>query len=94
MSIWPGAVKTEMMLETEAGKQFAEVISDFKSFDIFAFQSSPHAFANAESTQFVGQTVAHFVADPKAFEDTGKVLLTAQLAERYSIVDEDGSKLF
>jgi hypothetical protein len=40
----------------------------------------------------VGQVVAHFIADPKAFEDTGKVLLTAQLAERYGVVDEDGSK--
>jgi dehydrogenase/reductase SDR family protein 1 len=45
-----------------------------------------------ESPQFVGRCVAALAGDKNAIKDTGKILITAELAESYGITDIDGRK--
>ena len=45
-----------------------------------------------ESPQFTGRCAAALALDPKAIEDTGKVLITAEVAERYGLTDVDGKQ--
>ena len=45
-----------------------------------------------ESPQFVGRCVAAIAQDNKAIENTGKILITAEVAEQYGFTDVDGKK--
>lgn len=45
-----------------------------------------------ESPQFVGRCIAYLASDDKAIKDTGKILITAEIAERYGFCDIDGKQ--
>lgn len=45
-----------------------------------------------ESPQFVGRCIAALASDKNAIKDTGKILITAEVAESYGITDIDGRK--
>lgn len=45
-----------------------------------------------ESPQFVGRCVAALAKDENAIMDTGKILITAEVAERYGFTDIDGKQ--
>lgn len=45
-----------------------------------------------ESPRFVGRCIAALAADKNAIKDTGKILITAEVAEKYGITDINGRK--
>jgi dehydrogenase/reductase SDR family protein 1 len=45
-----------------------------------------------ETPQFTGRCVAALALDPKAIEDTGGILITAEVAQRYGFTDVDGKQ--
>lgn len=50
---------------------------------------------NAESTEFVGKAVVSLARDRNVLKKTGKILITADLAQEYRFKDENGNfKLF
>ncbi len=48
--------------------------------------------SNSESPQFTGRAVAALAADSNVMEKSGKVLITARLAEEYGFTDVDGKQ--
>lgn len=48
--------------------------------------------SSMESPQFVGRCIAALSKDEKAIESTGKILITAEVAEQYGIIDIDGKQ--
>lgn len=49
------------------------------------------ALQGAGSAEFVGKAVVELAKDPKRLNKTGKILLTADLANQYRFTDQDGS---
>lgn len=45
-----------------------------------------------ESPQFVGRCIAALAKDKNVMKDTGKILITAEVAERYKITDINGNQ--
>ncbi|KAI6196258.1 hypothetical protein M3Y94_01086800 [Aphelenchoides besseyi] len=77
ISLWPGAVKTEIIEQTVlAGKG----------------KTDASFFENAESIYFAGKCIVSLATDPKAIRFTGRTLTTAELADTYELVDIDGAK--
>ncbi|XP_068427305.1 dehydrogenase/reductase SDR family member 1 [Clinocottus analis] len=78
VSLWPGAVQTELVsqlvLEKEQGVD----------------PSLKAIFANGESTEVSGMCIVNLAKDKHLMSLTGKVLLTCDLARRYGIKDIDG----
>ncbi len=72
VSLWPGIVRTEYILEHAA--------------------ALPFSIEHSESPEFTGRAVAALASDPKLIEKTGKVLVVAELAERYGFDDIDGTR--
>ena len=72
VSIWMGPLKTERALEA------AEVHPE----------QYKELMAVAESPQFTGHIVHAIASDPKAQELSGKVLVGAEIAQRYGIKDD------
>ncbi|XP_049888428.1 dehydrogenase/reductase SDR family member 1-like [Epinephelus moara] len=81
VSLWPGAVRTELMSqfifekETPLGAD-SKFIRDM--------------IANAESAEVSGMCIVNLATDKNLMSLTGKVLLTCDLARRYGIQDVDG----
>ena len=48
--------------------------------------------SGSESPQFLGRVVAAMACDPRVLDLSGQVLIAAELAERYGVVDIDGSR--
>jgi NAD(P)-dependent dehydrogenase (short-subunit alcohol dehydrogenase family) len=48
--------------------------------------------SNSESPEFVGRAVAALAADPDVLESSGRVLVAAELAQRYGFTDVDGRR--
>ncbi|WP_212696788.1 SDR family NAD(P)-dependent oxidoreductase [Vallitalea pronyensis] len=45
-----------------------------------------------ESPQFVGRCIAYVANDHEAIKDTGKILITAEIAQHYGFTDVDGKQ--
>lgn len=45
---------------------------------------------DSESPQFLGRVVCALATDPHRHQETGKVLVAAELGRRYGLVDVDG----
>lgn len=58
----------------------------------YAKYNSAVKLEEMESPQFVGRCIAALALDADAMQNTGKVLITAEVAEQYGLVDIDGSK--
>lgn len=79
VSIWPGAVKTELvekMFKDENGKP-----KDVKNALVFA---------EGETVEYPGRAVVALAADPRKMDKTGRVLITEDLGKEYGFVDIDG----
>jgi NAD(P)-dependent dehydrogenase (short-subunit alcohol dehydrogenase family) len=48
--------------------------------------------SNSESPEFIGRVIAALAADPDALDSTGQVLVAAQVARGYGVVDVDGKQ--
>ena len=83
VSIWPGLVKTELVMfgakPGDDGGQYLDLGPEGR-FDL----------AQAETPRFVGRGVAALASDPDVFAQSGKALVVADLADSYGFTDLDG----
>uniref|UniRef100_UPI0037E77DBB dehydrogenase/reductase SDR family member 1 n=1 Tax=Semicossyphus pulcher TaxID=241346 RepID=UPI0037E77DBB len=80
VSLWPGAVQTEMVSQLVLEKEAPQGIKPkFKEL-----------FSNGESTELGGKCIVNLAKDKNLMSLTGKVLMTCDLARRYGIQDIDG----
>lgn len=80
VSLWPGAVQTELVSELVLAKESPQGIeSKFKN-----------VFVNGETTEVSGKCIVNLAQDKNLMGMTGKVLMTCDLARRYGIKDIDG----
>nr|CAB3237647.1 dehydrogenase/reductase SDR family member 1-like [Phallusia mammillata] len=82
LSLWPSAVRTELMMQYMQ-KLEAENHPDF--------QKTKWIVDHGESPEYVGKCVSHLLVDKNIMKDTGKILLSCDLASKYNFVDVDGS---
>lgn len=85
ISLWPGAVKTEQILE-----KFKDPDMSFKVGGYEAKQRD--IFLMGESPEYAGKCVVNLAADKDVMKKTGRVLLTMELAEEYGFTDVDGHR--
>ena len=46
--------------------------------------------SNSESPEFIGRVIAALAADPRAFDQSGEVIVAADAAFNYGVLDDDG----
>eukprot|EP00066_Takifugu_rubripes_P027945 XP_011617211.1 PREDICTED: dehydrogenase/reductase SDR family member 1 [Takifugu rubripes] len=80
ISLWPGAVKTELVSDMILEKNVVES-GKFKMRNVFV---------NAETTEVSGKCIVGLAKDKNMMSLTGKILMTCDLARRYGIKDTDG----
>ncbi|XP_038070036.1 dehydrogenase/reductase SDR family member 1-like isoform X2 [Patiria miniata] len=80
ISLWPGAVKTEMFQEFSASDKFKSMATGLQV-----------AFENGESVEYAGKAIVHLLQDKNIMKKSGRVLLTAELAGEYGFQDIDGT---
>ena len=87
VSLWPGPVRTEKILASleASGKD-----DDDANLNSESSINSRKLFENGETLEFSGRAVAKLAADPNNIKKTGRVLLTADLAREYGLVDDNG----
>jgi NAD(P)-dependent dehydrogenase (short-subunit alcohol dehydrogenase family) len=78
VSIWPGIVGTEQIID------FAEQTNDKEGHWGDGY--------NWETPLLTGRAIAALAGDPNVMNDTGKVKIVAELAEKYNLVDRDGDR--
>lgn len=83
LSIWPGIVGTEQM--SSMVEQMAE--SETGDRQLSGFQER----YNWETPLLTGRAIAALAADPTVMQHTGRVQIVAEVAQRYGLVDEDGT---
>lgn len=76
VSLWPGVVRTERMVK------FSKTEEGAKAFDL----------GQSESPLLSGRVVAALAADAGVMGRTGEVVVVAEAAREYGVVDEDGSQ--
>lgn len=81
VSLWPGAVKTELITQFVESEASASVAPRTQLKDIFA---------SGESPEVSGKCIVELAKDKNLMSFTGKVLMTCDLARRYGIRDIDG----
>jgi len=81
LSIWPGAVKTELIVEN-----ILEVESDSK-----LIKNAKKGFEKGQSTEWVGKTVAALLSDPNIDSKAGRVIWCHDIADEFDIKEVDGS---
>jgi dehydrogenase/reductase SDR family protein 1 len=81
LSLWPGAVATELMVENS---KTMKLDAGMKS--VFSVEDG------AETTEFAGKAVAFLSADPNVMQKSGHIILTADLADEFGFIDINGRK--
>ncbi|XP_063074587.1 dehydrogenase/reductase SDR family member 1 [Engraulis encrasicolus] len=81
VSLWPGAVQTELLSKLVVQKDITATGIDVKFKDVFA---------NGETTELSGRCIVELAKDKHLTSLTGKVLMTCDLARRYGFQDVDG----
>jgi hypothetical protein len=82
VSLWPGLVRTEIVM-LGAREVDGRAVLDLPGEGVFDL-------ANAESPQFAGRGVVALAADPAAGAFSGRAVTTLALAEHYGFTDVDG----
>ena len=80
IAIWPGIVGTEQIIDFAGQTDAADS------------QATLGDGYNWETPLLTGRAIAALASDPNAIEDTGKVKIVAELAEKYRLVDSDGNR--
>ena len=70
VSLYPGLVRTELVMAAAANRWFD--------------------LSNSESPEFIGRVIASLSRDPRLMERSGKVSVSAALAQEYGVSDVDG----
>jgi NAD(P)-dependent dehydrogenase (short-subunit alcohol dehydrogenase family) len=76
VSLWPGFVATEKMLELASIEPDVQKMREELGF---------------ETPEFIGRVIGAIYDDPEIASLSGKTLLTAEMGNRYGITDIDGS---
>jgi len=78
ISLWPGPVKTELIMDAlDSGKTMGKMEKSFR---------------DGETTEFAGRAIIGLANDSKLMSKTGKIHMTADLADEYGFIDVDGTK--
>lgn len=83
VSVWPGIVGTETFKKFAAEQQEESAA---------ALDSAFWSGYNWETPLLTGRAIAALAADPNRLRRTGRVQIVAELAERYRLVDQDGTR--
>ncbi|KAG9273816.1 dehydrogenase/reductase SDR family member 1-like [Astyanax mexicanus] len=84
VSLWPGAVQTELVNEHVIEKEKPPGFDDnFKE-----------VYNKGETIELSGKCIVELAKDKNLMKLTGKVLLTCDLARRYKLRDVDGRDIF
>ncbi|XP_071802181.1 dehydrogenase/reductase SDR family member 1-like [Asterias amurensis] len=81
VSLWPGAVKTEIFEEARTSDSASKFRDKFLRF----------VFQYGETIELPGKAVVHLAQDKKIMNKSGRIVLTAELASEYGFTDIDGS---
>lgn len=84
VSIWPGLVKTELIMFGAKTRADGTHYLDLGGEGVFEL-------VDAESPRFVGRAVAALAADPKVATKSGTAVRAADLADEYGFTDLDGT---
>lgn len=79
ISLWPGAVKSELFMD-------CELLSNDAVNRYFS--------GSGESLAMAGKCVAALAADPNVLTKSGQILTDMELAKDYNLYEEDGCKAF
>ncbi|VDL71918.1 unnamed protein product [Nippostrongylus brasiliensis] len=77
VSIWPGAVRTELVMNLIDAKGAAQ-------------NDRATMFRQGETTEYPGKAVVALASDDRRMEKTGRILITADLGSEYGFRDVDG----
>ncbi|XP_053408003.1 dehydrogenase/reductase SDR family member 1-like [Mercenaria mercenaria] len=89
VSLWPGAVGTENMLVNLRDSLKKPRIVD-NSVSMRSREKMLEYFEKGETPEFVGQCIAAMAVDALLMEMSGKIVMTCDLARRYSLRDAEG----
>lgn len=89
VSLWPGFVSTESLVDyAQVGPE-----EDLTDPSVQARAALHQVLeTSAESPEFVGRCVAGLLADPRRMEKSGRILVTADLADEYGLRLEGGRR--
>lgn len=89
ISLWPGAVKTEMVVNKHmTGDPIEDTPANRNAIAVRKM------FENGESTEFSGICLRHLAADPSRIDRTSRVITTGDLAYDYGgLLDLDGRSI-
>ncbi|OQV21919.1 Dehydrogenase/reductase SDR family member 1 [Hypsibius exemplaris] len=91
ISLWPGAVKTELIqlesAERKAGGGTAKPVST-ETINLGANNGIFDKFLAGESTEFSGKAIVALANDPKLLEKTGKIITTKELSKEFGFTDD------
>ncbi|KAE9546060.1 hypothetical protein FO519_010728, partial [Halicephalobus sp. NKZ332] len=85
ISLWPGAVKTELLT-----KYVSEGLVKNSRHKEVSDEATEKMFTEGESVEFSGKAIVALASDPKVHKLTGRTLMTADLGEKYGFTDIDG----
>ena len=83
ISIWPGIVGTEHI--SRLASEMDEKNAAQKNYSVFTERY------NWETPLLTGRVIAKLACEPNAIRRTGRVVVVAELAEQYGLVDQDGA---
>lgn len=84
ISLWPGIVGTEQLL------RLSSELADQPENQTAQAASLRNRY-NWETPLLTGRVIAALAAEPKIMNQTGRIQIVAELAEKYQLVDTDGN---
>jgi NAD(P)-dependent dehydrogenase (short-subunit alcohol dehydrogenase family) len=95
VSLWPGAVKTELVAKSaqDAKAEKKKSHTGTMGKGVFSLENLKGAnLRELESVEFVGRGIAAMLSDDRVIERwSGRVCITSELAEFYGFTDTDGT---
>jgi len=89
ISLWPGAVKTEIIQSKVLSKENPDANDSSKAAQ--AAIQTKKMFEQGESIEFAGKCIVAIASDPNLMKKTGRILTSGDLADEYNLVDIDGT---
>ena len=89
VSLWPGAVGTETVLDKLKGDNSGVADAAAKTVGRKA-SAMKELFEKGETPEFSGQCIAALSTDPNVMQMSGKILMTCDLGYKYGLQDAEG----
>jgi len=92
VSLWPGAVKTEIVNNLFISKDQPGVSKEEKAaINTLSATIPKDSWQMGETVEFSGKAVVHLAKDGNIIKKTGRVLTTADMALEYGFREDDGT---